>query len=60
MLIYVIACSPMCVVTLASDCVYIQERVVMLDSGFMPPFCYWARVTETAKGKGVLLLLMVK
>ena len=21
-----------------SDCVYLQERVVMLDSGFMPPF----------------------
>ena len=28
MLIYVLACSPM----------YLQERVFMLDSGFMPPF----------------------
>ena len=32
----------------------------MLDSGFMPPFCSWARVTETSKGEGVLLLLRVK
>src|SRR3954464_6270466 len=40
-----------------SSCFQLQEGVLMLDSGFMPPFIPGLEMTETTKGEDVLLLL---
>ena len=60
MLIYVLACSPMYVGTLFKWLLVSPRENIYARQFVHAPSCAWARVTETSKDEGVLLLLRVK